>query len=77
MLKAMGQTDIPEATFILEVNPDHPVVKGLSESTDEDLARDVAHLLYEQALLLEGVSLKDPMAFASRVNRVMAKAFGW
>ena len=54
MLKAMGQKDIPEATFILEVNPDHPVVKGLAETEDKDLTEDVATLLYEQALLLEG-----------------------
>jgi molecular chaperone HtpG len=74
MLQAMGQTDIPEATFIMEVNPDHPVVKGLAESSDKDLADDVAFLLYEQALLLEGVTLKDPAEFAGRLNRVTARA---
>ncbi|MCG8454026.1 MAG: molecular chaperone HtpG [Spirochaetales bacterium] len=75
MLKAMGQTDLPEATFILEVNPEHPVVKGLAASEDTELDADVAQLLYEQALLVEGVSLKDPVAFASRLNRITAKAF--
>ncbi len=74
MLKAMGQKDIPEATFILEVNPDHPVVKGLAEEKDKELLEDVAYLLYEQALLVEGVELKDPVAFAARLNRVAAKA---
>jgi molecular chaperone HtpG len=74
MLKAMGQTDVPEATFILEVNPDHPVVKGLADAGDKELTEDVAFLLYEQALLLEGVELKDPAAFAARLNRVTAKA---
>ena len=76
MLKAMGQKEIPEATFILEVNPDHPVVKGLSESSQSELTEDVAHLLFEQALLVEGVALKDPVAFASRMNRVTQRAFG-
>lgn len=75
MLKAMGQTDIPDATFILEINPDHPVVIGLADSGDDELTRDVANLLYEQALLVEGVTLKDPIAFASRMNRVSGKAF--
>jgi len=75
MLQAMGQKDIPEATFILEVNPDHPVVKGLADTSDDDLVEDVAHLLYEQALLVEGVALKDPVAFASRLNRVTSRAF--
>jgi molecular chaperone HtpG len=75
MLQAMGQKDIPEATFILEVNPDHPVVKGLADTSDDDLVNDVANLLYEQALLIEGVALKDPVAFAARLNRVTSKAF--
>ncbi len=75
MLQAMGQKDIPEATFILEVNPDHPVVKGLADASDDDLVEDVANLLFEQALLVEGVALKDPVAFASRLNRVTTKAF--
>ena len=74
MLKAMGQKDLPEATFILEVNPDHPVVKGLADAADEEMVDDVSHLLFEQALLLEGVNLKDPVAFAARLNRVSAKA---
>jgi len=75
MLQAMGQKDIPEATFILEVNPDHPVVKGIADSSDDELIEDVAQLLYEQALLVEGVSLKDPVAFAARMNRVTSRAF--
>jgi molecular chaperone HtpG len=74
MLQAMGQKDIPEATFILEVNPDHAVVKGLADAGDEQLAEDISHLLFEQALLVEGVALKDPVAFSERLNRVAAKA---
>lgn len=75
ILQAMGQKDIPEATFILEINPDHPVVKGLAEASDKDLVNDLAHLLYEQALLVEGVALKDPMGFTTRLNRIAARAF--
>ena len=75
MLQAMGQKDIPEATFILEVNPDHPVVKGIADSSDDELVEDVSQLLYEQALLVEGVALKDPVAFATRLNRVTTRAF--
>ncbi len=76
MLKSMGQTDIPEATFILEINPNHPVVKGIGDTPDKELSDDIAHLLYEEALLVEGVVLKDPVGFASRVNRVTARALG-
>jgi len=75
MLQAMGQKDIPEATFILEVNPDHPIVKGLAEMSDENFTADIAFLLYEQALLVEGVALKDPVAFNVRLNRIAEKAF--
>ena len=75
MLQAMGQKDIPEATFILEINPDHPVVKGLADAVDKSLVDDVAHLLYEQALLVEGATLKDPTGFATRLNRITTRAF--
>lgn len=75
MLQAMGQKDIPEATFILEINPDHPVVKGLADAADATLVNDVANLLYEQALLVEGVALKDPIGFATRLNRITVRAF--
>jgi molecular chaperone HtpG len=75
LLKAMGQKDVPEAVFILEINPEHPVVKGLDAAEDNGLIDDISHLLYEQALLLEGASLKDPAEFNARLNRVMAKVF--
>ena len=75
ILKSMGQKDIPEATFILEVNPEHTILKSLKESSDEEIFTDVSHLLLEQALLVEGAELKDLTGFAARLNRVMAKAF--
>ena len=75
MMKAMGQSDLPESAYILEVNIDHSIVKGLSQSTDEELTRDMAQLLYEQALLVEGEVLKDPVGFTGRLNRVAARVF--
>lgn len=75
MLQAMGRKDIPEATFILEINPDHPVVKGLADASDKNLVDDVAQLLYEQALLVEGLALKDPTGFTTRLNRIMVRGF--
>ena len=74
MLKAMGQTEMPEIKPILEVNPDHAIVKQLSDSSDQALLEDVAHLLLDQAILSEGASLKDPHGFAQRLNRIMEKA---
>ncbi|MDC7240757.1 MAG: molecular chaperone HtpG [Spirochaetales bacterium] len=74
MLKAMGQTEMPEIKPILEVNPDHAIVKQLSGSSDQALLDDVAHLLLDQAILSEGAALKDPHVFAQRLNRIMERA---
>jgi molecular chaperone HtpG len=74
MLRQMGQTEMPEVKPILEINPDHEIVKKMEGSSDEDLIKDASLLLLDQALLVEGVPLKDPNEFAKRLNRVMTKA---
>lgn len=74
MLKAMGQADLPEITPILEINPDHEIVKRLENSSEEAMAEDVSYLLLEQALLVEGIPLKEPALFVQRLNRVMERA---
>ena len=74
MLKAMGQTDLPEIKPILEVNPDHVIVGRLKENSDKDLIDDISWLLLDQAILVEGASLKNPHDFTQRLNRIMEKA---
>src|SRR6056297_2344705 len=74
MLKAMGQQDIPEMKPILEVNPDHSIVKRLQNSDDKALLEDVSYLLLEQAMLVEGAELKTPADFVKRLNRILEKA---
>jgi len=74
MLKAMGQKDIPGFKPILEINPDHEIVKKLGESDDKDLISDVSHLLLEQAMLVEGAELQKPVEVAKRLNRLMEMA---
>ena len=71
MMRAMGQTDIPAPKPTLEINPDHEIVKKLIARPDDKLAEDAAWLLFDQALLMEGVQLKDPAAFVQRLNRVL------
>ena len=71
MLRAMGQKDIPAPKPTLEINPDHEIVKKLLARTDDAVAEDAAWLLFDQALLMEGVALKDPAAFVQRLNRVL------
>ena len=75
MMKAMGQKDLPEIKPILEVNPDHEIVKKLAARKDDKaLVEDIAILLLEQAMMVEGVELKEPAAFVKRLNRIMGMA---
>jgi len=71
MMRAMGQKEIPELTPTLEINPDHEIVKKLLANPEDARVADAAWLLFDQALLLEGVPLKDPSAFVQRLNRVL------
>jgi molecular chaperone HtpG len=74
MLRAMGKKDIPALKPTLEINPDHEIVKKLLIHIDDAAAKDAAWLLYEQALLMEGVPLQDPSAFVQRLNRVLNRS---
>jgi len=73
MLKAMGQTSMQEAKPILEVNGDHPIILGLKDIDDENRIADVSGVLLDQALLVEGIKLKDPSDFVKRLNRLLSK----
>jgi len=72
MLRAMGQKDIPAPKPTLEINPDHEIVKKLLANPNDVRAEDAAWLLFDQALIMEGVPLKDPAAFVQRLNRVLS-----
>ena len=67
LLQQAGQT-APEVKPILEVNPEHALVKKLDTSTHFD---DLAHILFDQALLAEGGQLEDPAAYVRRVNDLL------
>jgi molecular chaperone HtpG len=67
LLKQAGQS-APSAKPILEVNPDHALVKRLDGSERFD---DLAHILFDQALLAEGGHLEDPAAYVRRVNALL------
>jgi molecular chaperone HtpG len=74
LLKAMGQTDTTEVKPILEVNPDHELVKRLKDTDDERYVEDMSVLLLDQALLVENVPIKEPAEFVRRMNRVLERA---
>ena len=67
MLKQAGQ-DAPKGLPILEVNAEHALVKRLDASANFD---DLAHILFDQALLAEGGTLQDPGAYVKRVNALL------
>ena len=71
MMKAMGQPG-PELKPILEVNGDHPIVAKLKDSTDEALISNVAEVLFNQALLIAGVEIKEPAAFVKALNTLLS-----
>jgi molecular chaperone HtpG len=71
MMRAMGQKEFPALKPTLEINPDHEIVKKLLVRSDDAVAEDAAWLLFDQALLMEGVPLQDPAIFVQRLNRVL------
>ena len=62
---------VPELQPTLEINPDHEIIKKLIADPGNAKVEDAAWLLFDQALLLEGVPLKEPAAFVQRLNRVL------
>jgi molecular chaperone HtpG len=75
MMKAMGRAEgFPAMKPVLEINPDHEIVKKLETATDESLVNDASWLLLEQALLMEGVPVENPGLFVQRLNRVLRRA---
>ena len=75
VLNAMPQNEgnKVKAEKALEINPDHPIFAKLKElyAGDKDKLRDYTKLLYSQALLIEGMSIEDPVEFANLVCGLM------
>src|SRR3984957_12139169 len=71
MMQAMGQKNLPELKLTLEINPDHEIIKKLLTKSDDAAIQDAAWLLFDQALRLAGVPLKDPATIVHRLNRVL------
>ncbi|GAD22962.1 molecular chaperone HtpG [Acidovorax sp. MR-S7] len=67
LLKQAGQS-APDSKPVLEVNPEHPLVKQLDGSMH---FHDLAHILFDQALLAEGGLPDDPAAYVKRVNALL------
>lgn len=70
LLEQAGQ-DVADTKPILELNFNHPLVKGVVNEQSEDLFNEWALLLFDQAQLLDGATLKDPSAFVHRLNKLL------
>ena len=76
VLRALGQ-EAEQFRPVLEINPEHPIVaklEALADGAEDGLLEDASRLLLEQALLIEGAQLADPVAFAGRLNRSLERA---
>jgi molecular chaperone HtpG len=71
ILKSAGQK-APETKPILEINPTHKLVKRIEAETADDVFADLAHVLFDQALLAEGGALEDPASFVKRMNSLIS-----
>lgn len=70
MLKQAGQP-VPESKPILEINPEHPLVKKLDGAAHFD---DLANVIFDQALIAEGGLPEDPASYLKRINSLLLKS---
>ena len=65
-----------KASKILEINPEHPVFKVLQDAytNDKDALKEYTEVLYDQALLVQGLPIEDPALYARKVADLMVKA---
>ena len=69
ILKQAGQT-VPSSKPVLEINPDHPVMKKVEEATDDQFT-NWSNLIYDQSVLAEGGQLDDPASFVKSMNEML------
>lgn len=72
MMEQMGQA-MPKQKPVLELNPDHPLVKKLESIDDEAKLKEWSLFLLEQAQLAEGDSLENPAEFIKRMNALLSE----
>ncbi len=76
IMKSVGKQGMPfETKRTLEINPDHDSIRAIQKifENNKDGIEDYALLLYDQALVAEGSQIKNPSAFAKRINGLLAK----
>ncbi|WP_282338379.1 MULTISPECIES: molecular chaperone HtpG [Pseudomonas] len=72
ILEASGQK-VPDSKPIFEFNPTHPLIEKLDREPDEDRFGELSHILFDQAALAAGDSLKDPASYVRRLNKLLVE----
>ena len=70
ILEASGQK-VPETKPVFEFNPSHPLIARLDNEADTDRFAELAHVLFDQAALAAGETLKDPASYVQRLNKLL------
>ncbi|WP_017939325.1 molecular chaperone HtpG [Zestomonas thermotolerans] len=72
ILEATGQK-VPESKPIFEFNPGHPLIEKLDQEQDEERFGELSHILFDQAALAAGNSLRDPAEYVRRLNKLLVE----
>lgn len=72
ILEASGQK-VPDSKPIFEFNPAHPLIEKLDHEQSDDRFGELSHILFDQAALAAGDSLKDPAAYVRRLNKLLVE----
>jgi len=70
IMKEAGHA-MPSSKPILEINPDHPIVKKMDSEKTKKKFDDWSDILFDQALLAEGGQLEDPASFVAKLNKML------
>ena len=74
MMEAMGQKSTEKIKPIMEINPNHKIIKKLIKLGKGKVFTDSVKLLYDQTLIIEGLKPDNPLDFAKRLNEVLNKS---
>jgi len=70
LMQSVGQ-EVPESKPIFEINAEHALIKHVSDEQDDEQFKQWTEVLFDQAMLAERGSLKDPASFVTRLNKLM------
>jgi molecular chaperone HtpG len=70
LMQSVGQ-EVPDSLPIFEINAEHDLIKHVAEEQDDEKFKQWTEVLFEQAMLAERGSLKDPATFVARLNKLM------